>query len=167
MVAWPSALGQNIMVARKYGRGGFSPYGQQEAEKRGSLTRYIFQSRTFGDLLPSARTHLKVSTTSQESASIWGPSVQHISLWGHCIFKSEQTGSKFEKNLRRKGVLCSHVVKTLTCSLESVKEVDMCVHICSHMGRMGRCLIHMPVSKKSASLFSEHFGFKLPPEAGS
>jgi hypothetical protein len=148
MVAWPSALGQNIMVARKYGRGGFSPYGQQEAEKRGSLTRYIFQSRTFGDLLPSARTHLKVSTTSQESASIWGPSVQHISL-------------------RRKGVLCSHVVKTLTCSLESVKEVDMCVHICSHMGRMGRCLIHMPVSKKSASLFSEHFGFKLPPEAGS
>jgi hypothetical protein len=76
MVIWSHELGQNVMVAGL--RGG----GPSWTGSRGTGDRHNLQK-------PAARTYFlqlspppKVFTTFQNSATSWGPSSEHMSLWG-------------------------------------------------------------------------------------
>jgi hypothetical protein len=80
MVAWPPALQQSIMTARACGRRavtnraarGTGTAQAQHTLKDFTLLTYLLQ------LGPSS----KVSTKFQSSATNWGPSIEHLSLWG-------------------------------------------------------------------------------------
>jgi hypothetical protein len=110
IVAYPHALGKNIMVERVYREGNSSPHGRQEAEVGGDCgPGIIFKGTTsvtyFLNLTPSP----KISSISQNSATSWRPSVQHkpmgdISYSNHNIIHVQP-----ESRTYRKGVWLGHV----------------------------------------------------------